>query len=120
MESRGAVACAPRTLPSRPTDDPQQPVRPYHPDRRVEDSRSACDRGDWEPRLAPKWLTWGVGLPGYLTGWFRLNNGETALVFLGPANRAVYIPTRDGPVILITPDDPDALLLSLQRARETR
>lgn len=75
---------------------------------------------DQEPRLAPRWRTWGVGLPGHLSGWFRLNDGETALAFLGPANRALYIPTRKGHVVLVTPDDPDALLLSLRRAGEAR
>jgi hypothetical protein len=64
--------------------------------------------------LQPKWRTNGVGLPGYSAGWFRLRNGEKALVFLTRRGRAVYIPTNAGYSVLISPDDPDAFLSALQ------
>lgn len=71
------------------------------------------DRGG-APELAPKWRTWGIGLPGHLTGWFRLRNGEKALLFLGPSPRIAYIPTRRGYVILVNPVDPEGLLVRLR------
>lgn len=66
------------------------------------------------PDLRPKWRTMGLGLPGYKAGWFRLYDGEKALVFLSDAKPAVYIPTTAGYSVLISPRDPAALLSSLQ------
>jgi hypothetical protein len=71
------------------------------------------------PELQPKWRTNGVGLPGYSAGWFRLRNGEKALVFLTNRRRALYIPTTAGYSLLISPDDPDALMNEM-RAKLTR
>jgi len=42
----------------------------------------------------PTRRTNGVGLPGYLEGWFRLNNGEKGLLFLTKKTRVVYLPTK--------------------------
>jgi len=66
------------------------------------------------PELRPKWRTIGLGLPGYKAGWFRLYDGEKALVFLSDAKPAVYIPTSAGYGVLISPRDPAGLLSSLQ------
>jgi Bacterial PH domain len=66
------------------------------------------------PNLRPKWRTLGLGLPGFKAGWFRLYDGETALVFLSDAKPAVYIPTTAGYSLLISPQDPDGLLSSLR------
>lgn len=66
------------------------------------------------PDLRPKWRTLGVGLPGCQVGWFRLYDGEKALVFLSRAKPAVYIPTTGGYSLLISPPDPAALLSSLR------
>ncbi len=64
--------------------------------------------------LRPKWRTMGVGLPGYQAGWFRLSNGEKALVFLTDRARAVYVPTTEGYGVLVSPDNPGEFLSSLQ------
>lgn len=64
--------------------------------------------------LRPKWRTNGVGLPGYSAGWFRLRNREKALVFLTDRKHAIYIPTTEGYVILISPGDPEAFVESLR------
>lgn len=67
------------------------------------------------PTLQPTWRLFGVGLPGYRAGWFRLGNKEKALVFLGRGHRALYIPTSAGYALLIAPNDPDGCLGSLKR-----
>ena len=36
--------------------------------------------------------TLGTGLPGYASGWFRLQSGEKALVYLTRREKIVYIP----------------------------
>ncbi|MGD9906793.1 MAG: PH domain-containing protein [Vicinamibacterales bacterium] len=71
-----------------------------------------------EPGLAPQSRTMGTGLPGYQAGWFRLQNGERALLFLTDRRRAVYVPTTAGYSVLVSPADPDAFLAALRaRAR---
>lgn len=66
------------------------------------------------PALQPAWRLFGVGLPGYRAGWFRLGNKERALVFLGRSHRALYIPTTAGYALLIAPNDPDGCLGTLR------
>ena len=66
------------------------------------------------PEFLPKWRTNGIGLPGYQAGWFKLRNGEKALLFLADRQRAVYVPTREGYALLISPQDPDGFLAALK------
>lgn len=71
-----------------------------------------------EPSLRPKSKRVGTALPGYAAGWFRLDNGEKSLVYLTDRNRTVYIPTRDGYSVLLSPHDPDGMATDLrERAR---
>jgi hypothetical protein len=65
------------------------------------------------PELRPKRRTNGASLPGRHAGWFRLQNGEKALVFLTGEGRAAYIPTTEGYSVLIAPQG-DALLDALR------
>jgi hypothetical protein len=67
-----------------------------------------------EPGLVPRRRTMGTGLPGYQAGWFRLQNGERALLFLTDRQRAVYVPTTAGYSLLVSPADPDAFLAALR------
>jgi PH (Pleckstrin Homology) domain-containing protein len=69
------------------------------------------------PDLAPRWKTMGTGLPGYQSGWFRLRNGEKALVYLTDRSRAVYVPTTGGYAVLLSPEDPDGFLKALTALR---
>ncbi len=64
--------------------------------------------------LRPRLKTWGTGLPGYQSGWFRLRNGEKALVYLTDRTKAVYVPTTAGYSLLLSPDDPDGFLAALK------
>jgi len=70
------------------------------------------DFGD-APDLAPKWKSLGTGLPGYQSGWFRLRNGEKALVYLTDETRAVYVPTTAGYDVLVSPADPDRFVQAI-------
>lgn len=65
--------------------------------------------------LAPKWKRVGTGLPGYQSGWFRLRNGQKALLYLTDRSKAVYVPTSAGYGVLLSPDDPDGFLATLKR-----
>lgn len=68
------------------------------------------------PELAPRWRTMGTGLPGFQSGWFRLRNGEKALLYLTDRTRAVYVPTTAGYSVLLSPRDPDAFVAALRGA----
>lgn|SRR5262249_39144045 len=63
----------------------------------------------------PRLRTNGIGLPGYQSGWFRLHNGEKALLFLTDASRVVYIPTRNGYSLLLSVDNPELFVQAIRR-----
>lgn len=54
--------------------------------------------------FTPRWRTNGIGLPGFRAGWFRLRNGNKALVFLTDPFRVTYLPTSLGYVLLLSTD----------------
>jgi len=64
---------------------------------------------DYKPRIR----TNGIGLPGYKEGWFRLRNGEKALLFV-TSDVVVYIPTKDFAVML-SDENPEAFINALTR-----
>lgn len=66
----------------------------------------------------PKWRTMGTALPGYAAGWFKLRNGEKALLFVTDKTRVARIPTTEGYSLMLSVNEPAALIdaLKLQRA----
>jgi hypothetical protein len=73
---------------------------------------------DAEREHRPGVRTWGIGLPGLASGWFRLRNGERALCILtGAWNRVCLLRAQDGTRILLSLADPQVLRDSLERAR---
>jgi hypothetical protein len=77
--------------------------------RRVDFARS--------PELEPKRRTMGTGLPGYQAGWFRLANGEKALLYLTDRAKAVYVPTTSDYSLIMSPDDPEGFMAALHAIR---
>ena len=59
-----------------------------------------------EEGYRPVVRTNGIGLPGYLSGWFRLENGERALLFVTNQADVVYVPTSEGYCVLLSPSEP--------------
>jgi hypothetical protein len=68
-----------------------------------------------EQTLRPASRRVGTGAPNYAAGWFRLRNGEKALLYLTDRSHALYIPTHAGYSLLLSPDRPDAMLEDLRR-----
>ncbi len=68
-----------------------------------------------EPARRPRSRRFGTGLPGYAAGWFRLSNGERALLFVTTRERVLYVPTNRGYALLLSPEDPDGMLAELRR-----
>jgi len=69
-----------------------------------------------EPQLAPRRRVAGTGLPGYGAGWFRLKNGEKALIYVTARERVVYVPTTGSFVVLLSVTEPERMVESLRRA----
>jgi hypothetical protein len=58
----------------------------------------------------PKWRTNGTALPGYLSGWYKLNNGEKAFLLVTARDKVVYLPTTKNYSVLISPSNPEEFL----------
>ncbi len=56
----------------------------------------------------------GVGLPGYKAGWFRMANGEKALVYVTVKDRVVVVPTTAGYTLLASVENPDAFVAKIR------
>lgn len=56
----------------------------------------------------------GIGLLGFKAGWFRLKNGEKALLFVSDSSHALHIPTTEDYVLMLSPRHPEAFLESLR------
>jgi Bacterial PH domain len=80
---------------------------------RVAEARVVDLRGS--DGLRPRSRRFGTGLPGYAAGWFRLQNGRRALLYVTAWRRVLYLPTNAGYALLLSPGDPDAMLADLQR-----
>jgi hypothetical protein len=68
-----------------------------------------------EPALTPRFRTMGTAVSGYQAGWFRLRDGQRALVYVTDKARVAYVPTTRGYALLLSVADPDAFLASLRR-----
>jgi hypothetical protein len=69
-----------------------------------------------EPALRPRWRTNGVAIPGYQSGWFKLRNGERALLFVRDKRRVVYVPTSEGYSLLVSVDEPERVAAQLRQS----
>ena len=70
-------------------------------------------RAEYQSEMRPVLKMNGVGAPGYLSGWFRLRNGQKAFIYVTDAEKIVLVPTVDDYVVMLTPDDPDGLLQAI-------
>ena len=68
-----------------------------------------------DSELKPARRTNGIGLPGYSEGWFKLANGERALLFVSDKVNVVYIPTREGYSVLLSTANHEEFLESLNK-----
>jgi hypothetical protein len=61
------------------------------------------------PELRPILRTWGIGLPGLASGWFRLRNRGKALCVLTNRERVSVLKADDGTWVLLSLEDTSAL-----------
>ena len=69
-----------------------------------------------ESEFKPSIRTNGIGLPGYQEGWFNLNNGRQGLLFVTDRSQVVYIPTKQGYALLLSPKQPEEFLDMIKNA----
>lgn len=56
----------------------------------------------------------GIAIPGYRAGWFRLADGQKALLYVTTEDQVVYVPTTKGYVLLLSASDPEAFAASIR------
>ncbi len=67
-----------------------------------------------ETALAPTRRTAGTGLPGYRSGWWRLENGEKALIYVTTTESVVHVPTTAGYSVLLSVTEPERFVAQLR------
>lgn len=67
--------------------------------------------------LKPMLQVMGTGLPGYEAGHFRLRNRNKAFVLLTDRTRVLMLPEKSGSKLLLSLQQPQALLDALRRSR---
>lgn len=68
---------------------------------------------------APMLQLFGMGLPGFKAGHYLLRNRRRAFCLLTDRQRVVLIPRRDGRLLLLSPERPQALLDALRDVAAT-
>ena len=67
------------------------------------------------PELHPKLRLYGIGLPGWRVGWYRLSDGSKAFLALGQADKVLLLRMRNGELVLLAPSRFSEFLLTLRR-----
>jgi hypothetical protein len=70
---------------------------------------------NYDRNYQPKWRMNGAGLPGYLSGWFKLQNGEKALMFVTNRSSVVYIPTNKNYSVLLSVQQADEMVRQIRK-----
>jgi hypothetical protein len=68
-----------------------------------------------EKNYQPKWKTNGSNLPGFSSGWFKLQNKEKALLFVTDRSSVVYIPTTGNYSVMLSVRNADEMVKSIQQ-----
>lgn len=79
---------------------------------RLEEARSINMNVQSEYKL--RFGTSSTRMPGYRARWFRSGQGKM-LVFVTDPTRVLHIPTRNGYGVLLSVEQPDVLLETLNR-----
>lgn len=69
---------------------------------------------DEHTEFRPGLKTNGFGLPGFQAGHFRLRNRAKAFCLLTSQRRVLILPQQDGAFLLLSPEQPQALLDALR------
>ncbi|MBS0432342.1 MAG: hypothetical protein JSS21_08080 [Proteobacteria bacterium] len=70
------------------------------------------------PELRPLLRTWGIGLPGFSSGWYRLRDGRKALCLITDRSRVCMLEDETGVAYLLSLEDPAPLRRALERSQD--
>lgn len=65
--------------------------------------------------LKPTLRSLGMALPGFKAGWYRMRNGGNGFYLLTAQRRVLWLPARSGTDLLLSLEQPQALLSALRR-----
>ena len=85
------------------------------PISRLQVSNAKIINLNYDTQYLPKRRTFGTGLPGYASGWFRLHNKEKALLYLTKRDSVVYLPTQDNYSLLLSLENPNNFIEAIKR-----
>jgi len=68
-----------------------------------------------EAELKPVLRANGIGVPGYQVGWFRLNNGEKALLYMTDESKVTCLPTTESYALLLSVESAEEFLEALRQ-----
>lgn len=94
----------------------------YEQDRPVADfDLAAAATGAWRdlPQARISARLNGIGTYGYNAGHHALSAGGMAFLMVTDARRTLFLPARNGPALLLSVNDPQALLDQLKRQAGT-
>lgn len=94
----------------------------YKQDRPIGDfDLDAAAAGAWRdmPQARMSARLNGIGTYGYNAGHYSLSSGGLAFLMVSDAERTLFLPARTGPALLISVNDPQALLNHLQQLAGT-
>lgn len=83
------------------------------PTQAIELERARIIDLDAVRELQPGRMTLGSSLPGYRAGWFRSRQWGKGFYLLTNRRRVLWLPERDGPHLLLSLQQPQALLAAL-------
>lgn len=75
---------------------------------------------DEHDELRPRLRLWGFGLPGFHAGHYLLRNRARAFCLLTRRAKVLVLPRRDGRFVLLSPEQPQALLDRLRELGGSR
>jgi hypothetical protein len=75
---------------------------------------------DQQRELRPAIRLAGTAMPGYRSGWYWLRNRKRAYVVLMDWRRVLLLSRRDGVLILLGVERPEALLDALRQAADDK
>lgn len=81
----------------------------------LDTARAKVIRFDTSPELAPRGRSNGIGIPGYVSGWFKLANGEKALLFMTRRTSLVHVPTNQGYSVIVSVDSAETFIDALRQ-----
>ncbi len=88
--------------------------RKYIPKEEIKEDEIKILNLNIEKEYRPKARTNGISLPGCKQGWFKLENGEKALLFVTDYSKVIYIPTKKNFSLLLSVENPEEFIALLK------